>query len=94
MRSLFERHWNYVGYSHLIVLLAVAVCCLYGCAVSGGSKAPKDLNERNLVVLVLARDSDPYSWRGAERAFTSLTPLEVYSLRWALLREMEGLELI
>ena len=93
MRSLFGWHCNHTGYGYLIVLLAVAVCCLHGCAVSGGSKAPKDLNERNLVVLVLARDSDPYSWRGAERDFTPLTPLEVYSLRWALLREMEGLEL-
>ena len=92
MRSLFSWQCNHTGYGHLIVLLAVAVCCLYGCAVSGG-KAPKGLNERNLVVLVLARDSDPYSWRGAERAFTPLTPLEVYSLRLALLREMEGLEL-
>ena len=93
MRPLFGWHRNHTGYGYLIVLLAVVVCCLYGCAVSGGSKAPKDLNERNLVVLVLARDSDPYSWRGAERAFTPLTPLEAYSLRWALLREMEGLEL-
>ena len=93
MRPLFGWHRNHRGYGYLIVLLAVAVCCLHGCAVSGGSKAPKDLNERNLVILVLARDSDPYSWREAERAFTPLTPLEVYSLRWALLREMEGLEL-
>ena len=86
MRPLFGWHRNHRGYGYLIVLLAVAVCCLHGCAVSGGSKAPKDLNERNLVILVLARDSDPYSWREAERAFTPLTPLEVYSLRWALLR--------
>ena len=92
MRPLFGWHRNHTGYGHLIVFLAVAVCCLYGCAVSGGSKAPKDLNERNLVVLIL-KDPDPYSWREAREAFTSFTAMEVYSLRWALVREVEGLDL-
>lgn len=92
MRPLFGWLRNHIGYSHLIALLTVAVCCLYGCAVSGGGKAPKDLNERNLVVLVL-KDPDPYSWREARKTFTSLSAMEAYSLRWALLREMEGLEL-
>ena len=92
MRPLFGWHRNHTGYGHLIVLLAVAVCCLYGCAVSGGSKAPKDLNERNLVVLIL-KDPDPYSWREAREAFTSFTAMEAYSLRWALVREVEGLDL-
>ena len=93
MRSLFGWHCNHVGYSHLIVLLVGAVCCLYGCAVSGGGKASKDLNERNIAVLILARDSDPYSWRGAERAFTSLTNREANGLEWKLLQEVEGLGL-
>ena len=93
MRPLFSWHRNHVGYGHLIVLLAVAVCCLYGCAISGGGRTPKDLNERNIAVLVLARDSDPYSWRGAERAFTPLTNREANGLEWKLLKEAEGLGL-
>ena len=93
MRPLSSWQRNHVGCGHLIVLLAVAVCCLYGCAVSGGGKAPKDLNERNIAVLVLARDSDPYSWRGAEKAFTPLTMWEARGLEWKLLKEVEGLGL-
>ena len=89
MRPLFSWHQNHVGYSHLIVLFIVTFCCLYGCAVSGG-KTPKDLNERNIAVLVLARDFDPYSWRGAEKAFTPLTNREADGLEWKLLQEVEG----
>lgn len=92
MRPLFSWQRNHVGYSHLIVLFAVTFCCLYGCVVSGGGKAPKDLNERNIAVLIL-KDPDPYSWREARKAFTSFTAMEAYSLRWALVREVEGLEL-
>ena len=93
MRPLFSWHQNHVGYSHLIVLFIVTFCCLYGCAVSGGGKTLKDLNEKNIAVLVLARDFDPYSWRGAERAFTPLTNREADGLEWKLLQEMEGLGL-
>ena len=93
MRPLFGWHRNLTGYGHLIVLFAITFCCLYGCAVSGGAKTPKDLNERNIAVLVLARDSDPYSWRGAKRAFTPLTNREANGLEWKLLKEMEGLGL-
>ena len=92
MRPLFSWHRHLTGYGHLIVLFTVAFWCLYGCAVSGGGKAPKDLNERNIAVLIL-KDPDPYSWREARKTFTSLSAMEAYSLRWALLREMEGLEL-
>ena len=92
MRPLFSWHQNHVGYSHLIVLFIVTFWCLYGCAVSGG-KTPKDLNERNIAVLVLARDFDPYSWRGAEKAFTPLTNREADGLEWKLLQEVEGLGL-
>ena len=92
MRPLFRWHRHLTGYGHLIVLFTVAFWCLYGCAVSGGGKAPKDLNERNIVVLIL-KDPDPYSWREARKAFTSLNAMEVYSLRWNLVRELEGLEL-
>ena len=52
----------------------------------------KDLNERNIAVLVL-KDSDPYSWRGAKKAFTSLTMWEAKGLEWKLLQEVEGLGL-
>ena len=93
MRPLFSWHQNHVGYSHLIVLFIVTFWCLYGCAVSGGGKVSKDLNERNIAVLVLARDSDPYSWREAKRAFTPLTNREADGLEWKLLQEMEGLGL-
>ena len=93
MRPLSSWQRNHVGCGHLVVLLAVAVCCLYGCAVSSGGRAPKDLNERNIAVLVLVRDSDPYSWRGAERAFTPLTNREADGLEWKLLKEVEGLGL-
>ena len=93
MRPLFRWYGNLTGYGHLIILFIVTFCCLCGCAVSGGGKAPKDLNERNIAVLVLARDSDPYSWRGAERAFTSLTNWEANGLEWKLLKEVEGLGL-
>ncbi|MCY4604853.1 MAG: hypothetical protein OXE49_11530, partial [Gemmatimonadetes bacterium] len=79
MKPLFSWHQNHVGYSHLIVLFTVTFCCLYGCAVSGG-KTPKNLNERKIAVLVLARDFDPYSWRGAEKAFTPLTNREADGL--------------
>ena len=92
MRPLFGWH-NPTGYGYLIILFAVAVCCLYGCAVSGGGKASRALNERNLVVLVLTRDPDPYSWRGAEQAFTPLTSLEASTLEWKLAQEVQGLEL-
>ena len=93
MRPLFGWHRNHTGYSHLIFLFAVTFWCLYGCAVSGGGKASKDLNERNIAVLAFARDSDPYSWRGAERAFTPLTNWEADGLEWRLLKEVEGLGL-
>ncbi len=93
MKSLFWWHQNHVGYGHLIVLFIVTFCCLYGCAVSSGGKAPKELNERNIAVLVLARDYDPYSWRGAEKAFTPLTNREADGLEWKLLKEVEGLGL-
>ncbi len=93
MKPLFGWHQNHVGYSHLSVLFIVTFWCLYGCAVSGGGKVSKDLNERNIAVLVLARDFDPYSWRGAERAFTPLTNREADGLEWKLLQEMEGLGL-
>ena len=93
MRPLFRWYGNLTGYGHLIILFIVTFCCLCGCTVSGGGKAPKDLNERNIAVLVLARDSDPYSWRGAERAFTSLTNREANGLEWKLLKEVEGLGL-
>ena len=93
MRPLSSWQRNHVGCGHLVVLLAVAVCCLYGCAVSSGGRAPKDLNERNIAVLVLVRDSDPYSWRGAERAFTPLTNRDADGLEWKLLKEVEGLGL-
>jgi len=90
MRSLFCWHRNLAGYDHLFVLFTVTFWCLYGCAVSGGGKTPKGLNERNIAVLVLARDSDPYSWRGAKRAFTPLTNREANGLEWKLLQEVEG----
>ena len=93
MRPLSSWQRNHIGCGHLVVLLAVAVCCLYGCAVSSGGRAPKDLNERNIAVLVLVRDSDPYSWRGAERAFTPLTNREARGLEGELLKEVEGLGL-
>ena len=93
MRPLSSWQRNHVGCGHLIALLAAAVCCLYGCAVSSGGRAPKDLNERNIAVLVLVRDSDPYSWRGAERAFTPLTNREARGLEGELLKEVEGLGL-
>ncbi len=93
MRPLFGWHRNLTGYGHLIVLFAITFCCSYGCAVSGGAKTPKDLNERNIAVLVLARDSDPYSWREAKRAFTPLTNREANGLEWKLLQEVEGLGL-
>ena len=93
MRPLSSWQRNHVGCGHLVVLLAVAVCCLYGCAVSSGGRAPKDLNERNIAVLVLVRDSDPYSWRGAERAFTPLTNRDADGLEGELLKEVEGLGL-
>ena len=93
MRPLFSWQRNHVGCGHLVVLLAVAVCCLYGCAVSSGGRAPKDLNERNIAVLVLARDPDPYSWRGAKKAFTPLTNREADGLEGELLKEVEGLGL-
>ena len=90
MRPLFSWHRNLTGYGHLIVLSSITFCCLYGCAVSGGAKTLKDLNERNIAVLVLARDSDPYSWREAKRAFTPLTNREANGLEWKLLQEVEG----
>ena len=90
MRPLFGWHCNLTGYDRLLVLFTVTFWCLYGCAVSGGGKTPKDLNERNIAVLVLARDSDPYSWRGAKRAFTPLTNREASGLEWKLLQEVEG----
>ncbi len=93
MRPLFRRYGNLTGYGYLLVLFTVTFWCLYGCAVSGGAKTLKDLNERNIAVLVLARDFDPYSWRGAERAFTPLTNREADGLEWKLLQEMEGLGL-
>ena len=93
MRPSSSWQRNHVGCGHLVVLLAVAVCCLYGCAVSSGGRAPKDLNERNIAVLVLVRGSDPYSWRGAERAFTPLANREANGLEWKLLKEVEGLRL-
>lgn len=92
MRPLFSWQRNHVGYSHLIFLFTVTFFFLYGCAVSGGSKTPKDLNERNIVVLIL-KDPDPYSWSEARKTFTPLTAMEVYSLRWDLVWEVEGLEL-
>ena len=92
MRPLFSWQRNHVGYSHLIFLFTVTFFFLYGCAVSGGSKTPKDLNERNIAVLIL-KDPDPYSWSEARKAFTSLTAMEVYSLRWDLVWEVEGLDL-
>ena len=90
MKPLFRWYSNLTGYDHLIVLCTVTFWCLYGCAVSGGGKVSKDLNERNIAVLVLARDSDPYSWRGAKRAFTPLTNREANGLEWKLLQEVEG----
>lgn len=93
MKPLFRWYGNLTGYDHLIILFTVTFWCLYGCAVSGGGKTPKDLNERNIAVLILARDSDPYSWRGAERAFTPLTNREANGLEWKLLQEVEGLGL-
>lgn len=87
MRPLFLWYQNHVGYGHSIVLFAIIFCCLYGCAVSGGGKTPKDLNERNIAVLVLARDFDPYSWRGAERAFTPLANREADGLEWNCCRK-------
>ena len=93
MRPLFRRYGNLTGYDRLLVLFTVTFWCLYGCAVSGGGKASKDLNERNIAVLILARDADPYSWRGAERAFTPLTNREANGLEWKLLQEVEGLRL-
>ncbi len=90
MRPLFGWHRNHTGYSHLIFLFAVTFWCLYSCAVSGGGKVSKNLNERNIAVLVLARDSNPYSWRGAKRAFTPLTNREANGLEWKLLQEVEG----
>ena len=90
MRPLFGWDRNLTKYGHLIVLFAITFCCLYGCAVSGGAKTPKDLNGRNIAVLVLARDSDPYSWREAKRAFTPLTNREADGLEWKLLQEVEG----
>ena len=89
MRPLFRRYGNLTGYCHLSVLFIVTFCCLYGCAVSGGGRVSKDLNERNIAVLVL-KDSDPYSWRGAKKAFTSLTMWEAKGLEWKLLQEVEG----
>ena len=93
MRPLSSWQRNHVGCGHLVVLLVVAVCCLYGCAASSGGRAPKDLNERNIAVLVIARDSDPYSWRGAKKAFTPLTNREADGLEGELLKEVEGLGL-
>ena len=93
MRPLSSWQRNHVGCGHLVVLLVVAVCCLYGCAASSGGRAPKDLNERNIAVLVLARDPDPYSWRGAKKAFTPLTNREADGLEGELLKEVEGLGL-
>lgn len=93
MRPLFRRYGNLTGSDRLLVLCTVTFWCLYGCAVSGGGKVSKDLNERNIAVLVLARDSDPYSWRGAKRAFTPLTNREAKGLEWKLLKEVEGLGL-
>ena len=93
MRPLFGWHCNLTGYDRLLVLFTVTFWCLYGCAVSGGGKVSKDLNERNIAVLVLARDSDPYSWGGAKRAFTPLTNREADGLEWKLLQEVEGLGL-
>ena len=92
MRPLFSWHRNHVGYIHWIVLFSVTFCYLYGCAVSGGGKTPKDLNARNIAVLVL-KDPDPYSWRGAKKAFTPLTMWEARGLEWKLLKEVEGLGL-
>lgn len=93
MRPLFRRYGNLTGSDRLLVLCTVTFWCLYGCAVSGGGKVSKDLNERNIAVLVLARDSDPYSWRGSKRAFTPLTNREAKGLEWKLLQEVEGLGL-
>ena len=93
MRPLFGWHCNLTGYDRLLVLCTVTFWCLYGCAVSGGGKVSKDLNERNIAVLVLARDSDPYSWRGAKKAFTPLANREADGLEWKLLQEVEGLGL-
>ena len=90
MRPLFRRYGNLTGYGRLLVLFTVTFWYLYGCAVSGGGKVSKDLNERNIAVLVLARDSDPYSWREAKRAFTPLTNREANGLEWKLLKEVEG----
>ena len=90
MSPSFSWHRNHVGYDRLIVLFTVTFWCLYGCAVSGGGKTPKELNERNIAIVVLARDSDPYSWRGAKRAFTPLTMWEANDLEWKLLKEVEG----
>ena len=90
MSPSFSWHRNHVGYGRLLVLFTVTFWYLYGCAVSGGGKVSKDLNERNIAVLVLARDSDPYSWRGAKRAFTPLTNREANGLEWKLLQEVEG----
>ena len=90
MRPLFVWHRKLTGYGHLIVFFFVTFWCLCGCAVSGGAKTPKDLNERNIAVLVLARDSDPYSWREAKRVFTPLTNREANGLEWKLLKEVEG----
>ena len=84
MRPLFRRYGNLTVYGYLIVFFTVTFWCLYGCAVSGGGKVSKDLNERNIAGLVLARDSDPYSWRGAEGAFTPLTNREANVLEWKL----------
>ena len=92
MRPLFSWQRNHVGYIHWIVLFSVTFCYLYGCAVSGGGKTPKDLNARNIAVLVL-KDPDPYSWRGAKKAFTPLKMWEARGLEWKLLKEVEGLGL-
>ena len=90
MSSLLRRYGNLTGCGRLLVFFTVTFWCLYGCAVSGGGKVSKDLNERNIAVLVLARDSDPYSWREAKRAFTPLTNREADGLEWKLLKEVEG----
>ena len=91
MSPLLLRHRNHAGYGHLIVFFVIA-CCLYGCAVSGGGKAPKDLNERNIAVLVL-NDRNPYSWQGVEKVVTPLTVWEARGLGSKLLKEVEGLGL-
>lgn len=78
MRPLLLRGRNHARYGHLIVFFAIA-CCPYGCAVSGGGKVSKDLNERNIAVLVL-NDRNPYSWQGVEKVFTPLTVREARGL--------------